>query len=91
MQFTTEDEQACKHIAILMLVAKILEKTRKDMTLTVDAAAERAAKSHRDLLKLATQMYSKPGQMEQEVIAFAKRMGFEIEQQYLTVGSDVPN
>lgn len=88
--WTREDETNAKLIAILLFVSKILEGVRRDMKLPVEETlkiAARKAKAFEDLVKLTHASFPNDGEMELQVIAFAKRIGFEIEQTLITEGS----
>ena len=86
MNFSATDERNVKLIGILMLAAKLLDEATADATAPeiTEEACVRAAKGYESLIKTMMRFFPKRGDLETQVIAFAKRQGYVIEQQYIT-------
>jgi hypothetical protein len=88
---STEDQRACLMVGVLMMVAKMAQQFRAASMFASnpDAAADRLS-NDLVLLMRATQKMFPAGDMEAQVIALGRELGFEVEQQYITQGSKIP-
>jgi len=84
-----QDYQTAGMIGTLMCCAKTLEKAKKNVAdPDAEVAATASAKDYRDLMLSLHKLFPM-GDMEQQVIQFAARLGFQIEQKVVTPGTGV--
>jgi hypothetical protein len=84
-----QDYQTGAMIGVLMCCAKTLELAKKNIANPdTDAGGAASAKDYRNLIISLHKLFPK-GDLEQQVIEFARGLGFEIEQKYVTPGSGV--
>lgn len=89
---TERDEANAKLIALLLFVNKVMTQARRAVAAGENGegmAGETWAKSVGKLFVAANSMFPKEGQMEAATIALSKELGLEVEQQYMTQGSQV--
>lgn len=78
-----KDKRACLMIGILMVVSKVEKQAKVNvMTMDEEGAAAESAQDFRMLIAQAFRLFP-DGDMEKQVIAFAKDMGFIIDQKYI--------
>jgi len=88
---TGDDQRVCLMVGVLMIVAKIEKQAKTNvMLLDEDGAAIKSAKDFKLLIESTWAMFPR-GDMEKQVIEFAKSLGFEVEQQFITQGNQVPH
>ncbi|HEY2497315.1 MAG TPA: hypothetical protein VGK24_09620 [Candidatus Angelobacter sp.] len=83
---TADDERAAYLIGLLMMVAKMSKVPCNPFAANSEAVADVAAeKMSREVVLLVQKanQFFPGGDMEQQVIAFARTVGFEIEQHYI--------
>ena len=82
------DKESAEFISVLMFVAKSIDQVRRSADLPIEEAMIVALEAQRNVLSLVDDFYPEAGQMEQQVIAFADRMGFDVRQRYFSVQSN---
>jgi len=75
-------------IAILMILAKAFEETRRLPDLPEYDAFTLVLQLQRNVFGIVGQLYPEPGEMKRRVIAFADRMGFDIRERYFSAPSN---
>lgn len=84
-----QDALTTKMIGLLMVIAKMLEQAKTTVKLPDEnEAAKRSARDYRLLIETAHRMFPE-GDFEREVIEFARGLGFLIEQQYISPGTEL--